>query len=338
MMNLEHFCPECLDLHEFKHRNKSEDYEIKNETVTVNAHYLECTACGELILDPENPDENYIKAYDMYRESKNLLTSSEIQDLRKKYNLSQRQMAKILGWSHVTLSRYETGAIQSQSHNNELVLLHEPENMLTILDTNKDNLNPKEYLAIRSKIEKIINATTGANFYQLVENYFSSQPSEFNGFSKFNLEKLINLLKYYLSRDSQVFKVKLMKYLWYTDFIHFKNYTVSMTGLSYIRIKMGPVPNEYDMLISLILNEERDIGREYIDFPKGQGELFSSNEDFDSSLFTDDELETMKKVYDLVSPHNSSSISKLSHKEKAWLETENRNFISYMFANELSVN
>ncbi|MBP3039426.1 hypothetical protein J9303_07995 [Bacillaceae bacterium Marseille-Q3522] len=65
-------------------------------------------------------------------------------------------MAKLLGWSHATLSRYETGAIQSQSHNNELVLLQEPENMSIIIERNKENLTTAEYNKLIDKVKKIM--------------------------------------------------------------------------------------------------------------------------------------------------------------------------------------
>ncbi|WP_062355049.1 type II TA system antitoxin MqsA family protein [Bacillus kwashiorkori] len=336
-MAFEHFCPECLETRGFESIFIEEDYPVKNEVITIDSHYYKCNECGELILDPENEDENYVNAYNEYRKRKNLLFPEEIIEIREKYDISQRQMAKILGWSHATLSRYETGALQSQSHNNELVLLQDPVNMLKIIERNKDNLTKQGYDRIKSKVKTMIVDHSSKSLYTMVESSFITEPSEYNGFTTFNLEKLINVVKYFLYRDSQVYKVKLMKYLWFTDFFHFKNWTVSLTGLKYAKLPMGPVPDNYDMLISLILNEDKLINREYIDFGNGQGELFTVIEDFDSSLFTEEEIKTLEIISKLLQPHNSRSVSELSHKELAWLETRDRELITYKYAEQLSL-
>lgn len=336
-MEFQYFCTVCLDYRDFKIIHVEEDFEVKNETITIEARYLECKECGEQILNPENEDENYISAYNIYRKRKNLMFPKEIVELREKYGISQRLMAKILGWSHATLSRYETGAIQSQSHNNELVLLQDPENFLTIIERNQGNLSSQDLERAKAKVTKMIDNQNDKSLYSVIESSFTSEPNEYNGFTQFDLEKLINVTKYFLHRDLKVYKVKLMKYLWYTDFSHFKNWTLSLTGLQYARFQMGPVPNNYDMLISLLLNEDKSVTREYIDFEYGQGELFTSIEDFDSSLFTEEEKKTLEKVYHLVSSHNSKTISELSHQEVAWIETEDRDLITYKFAEQLSL-
>lgn len=337
IMAFKHFCPVCLDIMDFDNIYIEEDYPIKNEVITIKAHYYKCNKCGELILNPENEDENYLAAYNEYRKRKNLLFPEEIVRLREKYGLSQRQLAKILGWSHATLSRYENGALQSQSHNNELVLLQEPENMMKILKQNKDNLTAHEFNQIESKIKDLLNKNKNNGLYSMIENFFVSEPSEYNGFTRFNLEKLINVIKFFLYRDSQVYKVKLMKYLWYADFYHFKNWTLSITGLKYARLPMGPVPDDYDMLIALLLHVDKKIKREYVDFGNGQGELFTSFEDFDPSLLKEEEIKTLETVLKFLQPHTSKSISELSHNELAWLETKNSELITYKYAEQLSL-
>lgn len=152
-MTVQHFCPECLELRNFKEVYEDETFNVKGEKINIRSRYLECEECAEVISDPENPDENFIKAYDEYRSRKNLLQPSEIKKIREMYGLSQRTLSKILGWSHVTLSRYETGAIQSVSHNNELILIREnPFNLLLLLRTNKNSLSPSEF----KKIEELL--------------------------------------------------------------------------------------------------------------------------------------------------------------------------------------
>lgn len=334
----QYFCPECLDIKEFEDVYIDENFNVKDEEIMINSHYLECMNCNERILDPKNEDENFIQAYTLFRERKNLLLPEEIIKLREKYDLSQRQLAKILGWSHVTLSRYESGALQSTSHNNELVLIDDPKNMLRILNMNKENLSESEYKRINEKITNIINEKSGLNLFKMIEKNFENNPSEYNGYKEFDKDNLLKIIKYFVSKDDKVFKVKLFKYLWYTDFLSFKNYTMSLTGLKYSKLSMGPVPEDYDLLVSLVLSEGNDIRKELVDFGySNPGERFYTDEEIDLSNYTEEELEVLERVYEVVSPHNSSSISEFSHKEIGWIQTKDKEFISYKFAQELSV-
>lgn len=52
-------------------------------------------------------------ARDLYRQKHGLLTSSNIARLRGRYGLSQRALARLLGWGEVTIQRYEKGVILS---------------------------------------------------------------------------------------------------------------------------------------------------------------------------------------------------------------------------------
>lgn len=155
-MKVNKFCPDCLERQEFVEVSYDEDFHIKQETITVNSSYLKCTECSNEILIPGKEDDNIQEAYTIYRQRKNLLTPEEIKNIRESYNLSQRTLAKILGWSHATLSRYETGALQSVSHNNELILIKEPSNMLILLNINKENVSASEYDEISKNIYAIL--------------------------------------------------------------------------------------------------------------------------------------------------------------------------------------
>ncbi|WP_306373074.1 type II TA system antitoxin MqsA family protein [Bacillus subtilis] len=159
----QHFCTSCLDMKNFDEIFEEEIFNIKGEEIKIISRFLQCE-CGKKILDPNNVDENFAKAYDEYRKRKNLLQPSEIIKIREMYGLSQRQLAKILGWSHATLSRYETGAIQSVSHNNVLVLIREnPANLLKLLENNKHLLSASEYQIIKEYLEIAVSEQSASH-------------------------------------------------------------------------------------------------------------------------------------------------------------------------------
>ena len=55
-------------------------------------------------------------------------------------------------------------------------------------------------------------------------------------------EKLINAIIYFARHTKKCGKTKLMKLLYFLDFMHFKQTGRSVTGLDYFAWKMGPVP------------------------------------------------------------------------------------------------
>lgn len=339
-MTSEKFCPECLELTVCSPIEIKKEFEVKDEKIKIKACYFICQQCKEIIPDPKLDEENFQRIYTEYRRRKNLLQPAEIVALRNKYGLSQRQLAKILGWSHATLSRYETGALQSASHNNELILLQDPRNMLMIVERSSGNLSERETETIRKKVGKLVEQEHDFknNWLTMMERIFAKAPSKYTGFREFNFDKFVQMVKFFALRDSKLYKVKLMKYLWYADFLNFKRTTVSISGLQYVHLPMGPVPEEHEILLYLLVRGKEHIEKEYVDLGyENPGELYKAIGDFDESLFDPGELKTLGDVYEALNCHSSTSISNHSHKEMAWLNTSDGEIISYEYARELSL-
>jgi uncharacterized phage-associated protein len=68
-------------------------------------------------------------------------------------------------------------------------------------------------------------------------------------------------------------------------------------------------------------------------------ELFSSESDFDKSLFTEEELTTLKTVTSRFNNTSSWDIKEISHNEQAWKDLESlRSIINYQeYAFDLSI-
>jgi len=337
-MLIETFCPECLEYTQGSRVENVKTYEIKGETLEVTVSLLQCRTCENLIPTRELDKENFDRAYGEYRKFRGFLQPAEIIALREKYGLSQRQYAKLLGWSPATLCRYETGAIQSQSHNNELVLLQDPANLWTLLERNRSNFSSKELASIRGKIESVMSTAKEGVIDRALEKLIFKAPSIYTGFKRPNLDRLIQTVKFFASRDTSLYKVKLMKYLWYSDFLHFKRSTISINGLQYAHLPMGPVPDQYEIMLSLVLQHKEHVGVQFKYFPDGGiGELFVAEGEADESIFTEEEVATLDTVYKKLCLLNARRASDLSHDETAWKETKDEELISYEYAFNLSI-
>lgn len=136
-----------------------------------------------------------------------------------------------------------------------------------------------------------------------------------------------------------IFKVKMNKLLYYTDFLHFKRFGQSISGYMYQAIQMGPVPYRYDAIYDLLTYEN------YIDFVFAevngtQVDKPVALKSFDKALFNPSELEVLDEIFKRFNKINTGELIELSHNEKGWIEeNKSKGMISYQkYGYELSIN
>ena len=311
-------------------KNYEHTYNIKGKIIKFNSERRFCKKCNSLVYDSILDNKASIKAIAKYNELYGI-SKEEIINLRNKFNLSQDLFSKIIGCAKKTLISYEKG--KSIPNDSYLIILKslsvKPETIVTIIEANKEQFTEKEFNKIN---EKIIKALPNNSKKLVLNNDY--QLDEFNGYSKFSKEKICNMILYF--SDSIVLKTKLLKEMFYADFLYYKNSCKSITGLEYAKIKFGPVPDQFESILNECL-KEKIINYEVI--YKGQYEChnISSNKTFDETIFEKEELEVLKKVKDKFKDFNSKDIVNFSHKEKAFTETNIGDKISYDYAFELDL-
>jgi len=160
-----------------------------------------------------------------------------------------------------------------------------------------------------------------------------------SGFKEYDLEKLKNMILYLVKRLDGVLKVKLNKLLWYCDFLHFKETSVSITGSQYVRLKYGQVPDNYERIIGTMQPELLD--KDEIPFNTKDGiqigEEFTALVEPDESIFSEKEIQVMDFIADTFHEDTSTSIMEKSHREAAYQRCKDGDIISYEYAKELSL-
>lgn len=283
-----------------------------------------CSSCHQFIYDEELDNEASIKAL---RERNKILgvDPDAIVTLRKEYNLTQEQFAKIIGCAKKTLISYEQGkSIPNDIYLVTLkMLLDNPEIIKNMIETNLDRYSKDEYNKLVLKLEKI---------YNIDEEEIKQEPTDYNGYCNYSFEKIKNLIL--KLSENGILKTKLLKEMFYCDFLTYKNTATSITGLEYIKYQYGPVPCNYESilnklvemnLISMDIKYENDF--EYI--------FIKSNNKFNDMIFYNEEIEIINKVIKFFKNYNVSSIVDYSHKEKAFVENKLFDKISYDFAMDM---
>jgi putative zinc finger/helix-turn-helix YgiT family protein len=85
--------------------------QVGERFVTVEAEYLRCTACGEIVFHLDHAIEMERAAVDLVRREEGLLAPGEIEEIRAKYGLSQAAFEQLIHVGPRTVTRWELGAV-----------------------------------------------------------------------------------------------------------------------------------------------------------------------------------------------------------------------------------
>ena len=100
-------CPVCAS--KMRRSRGPMSLPINGEAVTIRGiKHLQCTKCGEGLLNRIEARELQERAFQRYRQKHNLLSPDAIRDIRLKLGMSQRAMARELQLGEVTISRWES--------------------------------------------------------------------------------------------------------------------------------------------------------------------------------------------------------------------------------------
>ncbi|WP_309856728.1 type II TA system antitoxin MqsA family protein [Bacillus sp. SLBN-46] len=327
------YCEGCQKDVEASVVDRRSNYTFKGETFEIDERVLMCD-CGQELYD-EILDTETMKTLSKMYQDRIGLSLEEIKSIRTQYGLSMDLFSRILGWSKATIVRYESGKyLPDSSHMSVLKRLKEhPEAIDEYYKLTKHKFTEKEQEKINEKLSSADQQTVEKGLVEALHiNYKLHEKTIDSGYSSFDLNKLINMILFFASRGVQ--KTKLMKLLFYTDFLNYKRNLLSMSGMPYVRLPYGPVPKDHDLLLSTIQkNEMIDIEYEFInDYTIIN---IKSLEEFDDTLFNEEELEILHQVDEHFKLYGSVAISDFSHEEEGWKNTEDREIISYDYADTL---
>ena len=331
-------CPLCGKTHEIEERKRTTTITLKGEEVTYEERFYFCANANEDENEFETgamTNENLLNARNAYRVKNGLLTSNEIVDIRESYGLSQVDLAKLLGWGEATISRYESKAIQDEAYDTMLRLIKDnPLQALEFLKKNSDKFSEMKRLEIKAKIVEKLDSY-GKEFLtrQTFEGEYAGfeDPCDSNGFTMLNIDKIEAMISYIAEKVSNLFKVKLMKMLWYSDVLSYNESGSSMTGMVYRHEPMGALPVGHYSLMNLEnLNVQEEMSYNYDTmlhvYP-------TANMDY--SVLSDGEKAILDKVITKFKDYKAKDIVDYMHDERAYAETKSGEIIPFSLAKEI---
>ena len=300
-----------------------EEHEFRKKKFSVHVRYFDCEDTGEKFTTSEQDELLFNELYSQYRVNHGIPFPEEIRAIRQRYGLNYQQMTKILGFGTNQYAQYEKGQVPSESNGKMLSAIMNRQFMLHLLEDSKAEFSEEEYNKVYQSV--LASEMKPESEVQRRLIFRDIHRSIYNGFGVLSVRKVSEMVKYFISLEGGLFPTKLNKEMFYADFLHYKLHGQSISGLQYQAIQYGPVPVHYDTIYDNIdgINKEIVISH-------NMESTRLSCEGYDSSAFTEQELQTLNSVLVMARPMSTQDLITKSHKEEAWLNhRENNGLIPY---------
>lgn len=291
---------------------------VKGKIIEFDEYYMIDPATGEEVFDRNIEIENDARLYDIYKKQMNLLTSSEIKNIRKKYDMNQKEFALSIGVGEITIHRFENGSIQTESVDSIIRLSEDPDIMYNLLIKNQANLSDNDFSSFLKKVSALkklkhhkiadfnINDYINLNFEtESINNVTNQLIIEYN-------TQIDNVSKKYGIEDNcgaaeYITPLKLQKLLYYIQGMALRIYGKPAFSNSILAWQYGPVVEEV---------YQQYKGRNPIDTPKTDYEV----------------CDGLKKIIELVVSSygqiEAGSLIDLTHDEDPWINSVNSGTIN----------
>ncbi len=330
-------CSCCMEEHEVKTVLVMEQAEFKNSIIDYEASYLFCDLADELYMDEQQMQVNDIRLKDAYRKKEGLLTSAQIGGIRAKYGISQSDLCLLLGWGGKTITRYESHQVQDRAHDTILKKIDkDPEWFLSLLYGAKANLSSESYQKYLAAATSLYEEDQDAYLRKAIEaSYARFRGNQmFHGNTELSLDKVVEVIRYFAlsNKVTSLYKVKLMKLMWYADALSYKKRGFAITGLVYQALPMGAVPVGHNSIIDL-----KDVPCEEVDMGETNAYHFSLSGRQTFSELSDEEKRILDMVIEKLGKMTKNEIINFMHKEQAYVKTAPRDIIQFKYAESLQI-
>lgn len=325
---IEYDCPFCEEKHEVEVWKYESKTKVKDQEINYIKKSYYCPIEDDEFLPAKILDENLFNSREAYRKVNGLLTVNEIKEIRNMYGLTQKEYANLLGLGDITIQRYEKKSIQDGTYDMIMRLTRDnPQYCLNMLDKNKKHFEMERYLEIRNQILERIKLC-GEDYLvkeSIQMKYIEfEEKSENNGFTLLNLNKISIIMNYMAHYIDNLYKVKMMKLLWYVDQVSYKRYKKAITGLVYQHMPLGALPiAHYDLMKLPSIRVDEEEHEEYTSY-----KIFPAREIATTEL-SFEEVSIIQEVIKKFRNYSTKEIVNYMHEENVYKTTEENEILIY---------
>jgi len=298
-------------------KRKKMKAEYRGESFEFERVYYECEETKETFTTSDQSEINSNQVFNQYRERHGIPYPDELKSFRNKYGISAQNMSRILGLGINQYSKYENGEVPSLSSGKMLSLV----------------ISSPEVFANFVEDEELKNRILSTSHQEATAKnliFSGYKRGIYNGFAVQSVEKLKNVISFFVGAMGETYQTKMNKLLFYADFDCYRETGQSITGLSYKALPYGIVPSHFEKIYALT------DGIECIPDDMG-GVKITSDSKANMELFSEKEKESLNKVCAKFKDYSCREISKTNHEESVWKKYNGSNqYINFTEAFSLS--
>ena len=152
------YCGKCQCEQEY-HIIENVNYEMEYENTLIKyvGKKAICLNCGEELFVEEVEEYNQKAFEEAYKQQLEIISTGQIDEILKKYDIKKRPLSLLLGWGETTLSRYYQDYVPSSKNSKILKsILKSPEEYYKYLLANSDKITSAAYKKTKEETEKLL--------------------------------------------------------------------------------------------------------------------------------------------------------------------------------------
>ena len=151
------FCLGCGEIKEVIVKSEIITEVFEGVEVSYPAQVAYCPECGEMLYVGELHDTNLKQLYNAFRERMNIISLEDIIKLKNKYEISVRNLSKILDFGEHAIENFLEGYIPSQSCSDTMKAVLKSEDLfIKKLNCNKHRISEKAYKQALKGLKKSV--------------------------------------------------------------------------------------------------------------------------------------------------------------------------------------
>ena len=154
-------------------------------------------------------------------------------------------------------------------------------------------------------------------------------------------EKFKNAILYFVRycNTKDLGATKLNKLMYYLDFLHYRDFKVSVTGADYTNKDYGPVPDSINSIIVSLQKERKlKVDKKVLGGKNGVTKMeYTGIEKPNMSFFNDKEEKTLKGVCKKFKKYATDKIVAQTHLEAPWFYSKKGDKINFKYAQSIEV-
>jgi len=147
------YCDVCGRIVDYKVEKEKIIENVDGEEISYIGKYDVCCECGNKFYSEDTYNYNVISSSNEFRKKNGIITTVQIEEILKKYNIGKKPLSLVLGWGEITIIRYLDGQIPERVYSDILLkILDDPKELLKYVEKNKSLITSVAYKKVVGRI------------------------------------------------------------------------------------------------------------------------------------------------------------------------------------------